>query len=663
MIIYKNSSEGFMRDVDTNRITDRIKEAFYENTGKTRFHHKEDLSWYNSLMYMEKALRRSGIPGDCGVLIEYKLPSTSKRIDFIVSGQDAAGNRKFIIIELKQWADAESTTTRDLVKTPYYGDFVTHPSYQVSSYKGFLTDFNENVYTNKLIPYACAYLHNYTRKDPEPLMAPVYSESISEAPIYFKDDYEMLEAFIREHVGHGNGMEIMYEIESGNIRPSKQLVDHVVGLFNGNKEFHLIDEQKVTYERALERGLNAAKKTVILVNGGPGTGKSVVSMSLLGGFLKKRKNVFFVAPNAAFREVMLKKLVGSGDGSRARHLLTGSGKYVHSSADSFDVIVVDEAHRLKNESAFMYQGDNQVEDIVNASHVSVFFIDDDQAIRPEDIGTVSEIRRVAGSFGAEVIQLELSTQFRCSGAEGYVNWVNDVLDIRDTGNFDGWDKEDFEFRIAGSPDEVRDWIYERASQGYRARLLAGYAWKWTSADKGNADAQVPDVSIPEHDFAMPWNSRKLGSIWAIKEEGLGQVGCVHTAQGLEFDYVGVLVGSDLKYRFLDGDQKPGMDLFDDVPEEASDDPASVEYEDIGHAADEGETYHVPGIPHGEFYSNWKDYRDSKGKQGLKNDPENMCRMIRNIYRILMTRGMKGCCVYFTDKPLEQYFRDRLEKTR
>ncbi|MEX0680815.1 MAG: DUF2075 domain-containing protein [Balneolales bacterium] len=662
MIIYKNSSEGFMQDVDTNRIADRIKEAFYAKTGKTRFHHGEDLSWHNSLMYMDRVLQRSGIPGDCGVLIEYKLPSTSKRIDFIVSGRDEAGNKKFIIVELKQWAAAESTSKKDLVLTPYYKQYVTHPSYQASSYKGFLSDFNENVYTKKLIPYACAYLHNYSRSHPEPLADPIYSESIDNAPIYFKDDYEKLGRFLREHVGRGSGMDILYDIESGNIRPSKQLVDHVLGLFKGNREFHLIDEQKVTYELALERGLNAQKKTVILVNGGPGTGKSVVSMSLLGGFLKKRKNVFFVAPNAAFREVMLDKLAGGRDGARAKHLLTGSGRYVDTPENTFDIIVVDEAHRLKNKSAFMYQGDNQVEDIVSAAKVSIFFIDDDQVIRPEDIGAVSEVRRVAKSHKADIIELELATQFRCSGADGYVNWVNDVLDIRDTGNFDGWDKERFEFRIAGTPNEVRDWVNERASQGYRARVLAGYAWKWTSVKEGNADAEVPDVSIPEHDFAMPWNSRKLGSTWAIEEEGLGQVGCVHTAQGLEFDYVGVLIGDDLKYRFLDRNQMESRSLFDDVPDEESYEPATIEYGEVGYAADEGEAYRATGIPYGEYYSKWEDYRDSKGKQGLRDDPESMCRMIRNIYRILLTRGMKGCCVYFTDKALEKYFRDRLEKT-
>ncbi len=699
MIIYKNSAEGFRRDVDTNQIVDRIKEAFFEKTGKIRFHPGEDMSWQNSLMFMDRVLQRSGIPGDCGVLIEYKLPSTSKRVDMIISGRDETGSKKFVIVELKQWTEAQSTDQRDLVQTPYYKHYVTHPSYQASSYKGFLSDFNENVYTQKITPVACAYLHNYSRSHPEPLTDPVYGESISDAPIYFKDDYEKLAQFLRDHVGRGRGMDIMYDIESGNIRPSKQLMDHVVGLFRGNREFRLIDEQKVIYEMALERGLNAGRKTVILVNGGPGTGKSVVSMSLLGGFLKKRKNVFFVAPNAAFRKVMLNKLAAGGDGARARHLLTGSGKYLDTPKDTFDVIVVDEAHRLKNESAFMYQGENQVDDIVNAARVSIFFIDDDQVIRPEDIGSVSEVRRIAERHQAEIIDLELATQFRCSGADGFVNWVNDVLDIRDTGNFDGWDKNDFVFRIANSPNEVREWIRQRAGEGFRARMLAGYAWKWTAAKDGNPDAEVADVAIPEFDFAMPWNSRKLGSTWAIKEEGLDQVGCVHTAQGLEFDYVGVLIGSDLRFRFLGGRSGEEKTLFDDdgvmvdadheALESADDtalgaddgealedredkthEPADDEvleraeagYKDISHTSDYRLTYRTRAARRGTFYSNWKEYRDAKGKSGLKDHPEEMCRMIRNIYRILLTRGMKGCCVYLSDKPLEQYIRERLEKT-
>lgn len=617
MIVYINSSEGFLNDVDTNKISDRIKEAYFEKTGKTKFNDKEDSSWINSMEFMGKIIRRSNISNDCGVMIEFGLPSTSKRIDFIVSGKDGEGKKNFIIIELKQWKEAQSTTAKDLVLTKYYGgNYSTHPSYQASSYKGFLSDYNENVYNSTLTPFSCAYLHNYQEKKPEPLKDDIYKDTIVDSPIYFKDDYEKLEAFIKQHVGFGNGKDILYEIEKGNIRPSKKLIDHVAGLLKGNKEFHLLEEQKITYEIALEISKKPTKKTVVLINGGPGTGKSVISMSLLGSLLKCNQNVVFVAPNASFREVMLDKLTQGRDTSRAKFLLSGSGKYFGAKANLFDTIVVDEAHRLKNGTAYMYKGENQVIDIVNAAKVSIFFVDEDQMIRPDDIGSITEIKRVSELFGAEVVELELKAQFRCSGADGYINWINDVLRIRDTANFDGWDKKDFEFKIVDTPHKLRDLIKERASQGFYSRMLAGFAWEWTQENKGNSNAQINDVKISELDFEMPWNSRKVGSTWAINDHGIEQIGCVHTSQGLEFDYVGVIVGSDLKYN------------------RESD----------------------------KFYSEWNSYKDTKGKQGLREDPEKLCKMIRNIYRILMSRGMRGCYVYFRDKSTEAYFKESLKRT-
>lgn len=617
MIVYINSSEGFLNDVDTNKISDRIKDAYFEKTGKKNFNDKEDNSWINSMEFMGKIIRRANIAKDCGVMIEFGLPSTSKRIDFIVSGKDEEGKKKFIIVELKQWKEAQSTTAKDLVLTKYYGgSYSTHPSYQASSYKGFLSDYNENVYNSTLIPFSCAYLHNYQEKQPEPLKEDIYKETIIDSPLYFKDDYEKLESFIKKHVGQGNGKEILYEIEKGNIRPSKKLINHVTGLFKGNKEFHLLEEQKITFEIALEIAKKPSKKTVIIINGGPGTGKSVISMSLLGELLKCNQNVVFVAPNASFREVMLDKLSQGRDTTRTRFLLSGSGKFFGAKANIFDTIVVDEAHRLKNGNAFMYKGENQVQDIINASKASIFFVDEDQMIRPDDIGSITEIKRVSKIFGAEIVELELQAQFRCSGADGYINWINDVLRIKDTANFDGWDKKDFEFRIVDNPHLLRNLINEKANMGFYSRILAGFAWDWTQENKGNSNAQINDVKISELDFEMPWNSRKVGSTWAINEHGIDQIGCVHTSQGLEFDYVGVIVGNDLKY--------------------------------------DKET--------DKFFSEWNSYKDNKGKQGLKDNPEKLCKMIRNIYRILMSRGMKGCYVYFRDKSTEEYFKSRLNMT-
>ena len=376
-----------------------------------------------------------------------------------------------------------------------------------------------------------------------------------------------------------------------------------------------MDEQKVAFEEA--RALaKRNEKSVIVIEGGPGTGKSVISVNLAASLLRDNLNAIFVAPNSSFRDVLVKKLTIDHSPQRIKNIFKGSAAFYNAEDNEFDVLVVDEAHRLKKKGAFMYKGTNQVEDIVKASQTSIFFIDDDQLVRPEDIGTVKEIKRVANEYGAKVYNFELNAQFRCSGAEGYINWINDVLQLKETANYNGWDKKSFDFQIFEDPNKLRVAIENKASKNYSARILAGYAWLWTPASKGNQDGEVEDIEIPEFDFKMPWNSRKVGTTWAIDERGIKQAGCIHTSQGLEFDYVGVIVGEDLEY-----------------------DPETK-----------------------TFLTDHMKYKDKTGKRGLQQEPEALNKLVRNIYKILMTRGMRGCYVYFADKDLESYFKKRLSRT-
>lgn len=614
MIIYKNTASGFREDVDTNKIADRVSDVYLRIRSRN-FSPQERSAINNSMSFMEKIIRRSSVADDCGILIEYVIPSTNNRIDFMISGKDSNGNKNFIIIELKQWQHAESTTLDGVVKTQFKGGMqeTTHPSYQASSYKTFLKDFNEGIYDGGLHPYSCAYLHNYAEQNPEPLRAKIYQELLEDTPLYFKDDHARLEQFIQKYVGKGSGMDILYEIESGRIRPSKMLIDHVTKLFEGNQEFVLLDEQKVAFETAYSYAKKRGKKSVIIIKGGPGTGKSVISVNLLGKLLQDKLNTVFVAPNSSFRNVLSHRLAQTHRRNRLKSLFKGSAGFYESQKNEFDVLIVDEAHRLKNGTAYQYYGENQVEDIINASNTSIFFVDDNQSVRPEDIGSVREINKYAEIYGAEVKEIELVAQFRCAGAEGYINWLNDILLINDTANFDGWDSEQFDFQIFDDPNEMRKAIKLKSEEGLKARILAGYAWKWTSSREGNENGEIADVEIPEFDFRMPWNARRIGTTWAIDSEGIDQVGCIHTSQGLEFDYVGVIVGNDLKY-----------------------DPVNR-----------------------NFYTEWDEYKDASGKRGLKEDLERLNKYVRNIYKILMSRGMKGCYVYFMDKRVEEYVRGRM----
>jgi hypothetical protein len=618
MILYSNSALAFRNDVDFNQIEDKIEKAFKDKMGYVPAI-AERISWRNSMQYMERIVRNAGVPNDCGILIEFNIPSTSKRIDFMITGQDQNDRDNFIIIELKQWEQADFNEKPGVVTTFVGGHHrdVTHPSYQAWSYHAFLKDMNEAVYSGSFTGHACAYLHNYRQKSPEPLLAESYQAYIADAPIFFKDDFGGLQEYIHRHVCRGRGINTLFLIENGKIRPSKKLMDHVAGLFAGNQEFVLLDEQKIVFESILEAAGNPRNKTVIMVVGGPGTGKSVISMNAFGQLLQRKKNIQFVAPNAAFRSVMVEMLAQNKIQSKMRleALFQGSSCFYDTPENYYDILVVDEAHRLKDDRAYMYKGKNQVEDVIRAAFVTVLFVDDHQQIRPEDIGSTDEIRRVAQQYGAEILELKLSAQFRCAGAEGFLNWMNDVLQIEHTANFDGWDTQHFDFKIFDSPVDVQQAVREKVQDGFKARLLAGYAWHWTSEKDGNPSGEIEDVVIEEHGFSMPWNKRSSRELWAVQPDGLDYVGCIHTTQGLEFDYVGVLIGNDLQF------------------------------DEANH----------------QVQANVKEYKDKSGKKGIAKDSEKVTQLVKNIYRVLCSRGMRGCYIYCRNLELSQYIQKRLNQ--
>jgi len=618
MILYSSNAIEFKTSVDNNTIADKIEESYTNVFG--RFPGRsEKQSWNNSLQFMGNIVRNSQVADDCGVLIEFTLPPSSKRVDFIISGQNKKRENNCVIVELKQWDAAQATDREDIV-TAFVGGRnrdVTHPSYQAWSYKQMLDDMNSAFYQNSISSYACSYLHNYSEKTPEPLKSPQYNNIINITPMFLRHDTEKLQTFIKEHVGSGKGMDILYKIENGEIKPSKKLIDYVASLFQGNNEFVLLDEQKVAHSTIINIAKQANEKSTIIVKGGPGTGKSVISLNSFYQLITAGKNIKFIAPNAAFRSVVLEHLTKNTNHGRGRisHLFSGSSQFVHSQTDTFDILIVDEAHRLKDGNAYMYQGDNQVEDIIKASKVNVFFVDDAQRIRPEDIGTSSEIKRVASQYNSKVYELDLQAQFRCIGAEGFINWIDTVLQIKETGNYNGWDKNLFDFNIIDNPNELWRVISTKNSNGSTARIVAGYAWKWTSEKQGNRNGEISDVIIPEHNFSMPWNSRANREMWAIRPEGLNQIGCIHTSQGLEFDYIGVIIGKDLK--------------FDPVRK--------------------------------SVFASYNDYEDTPGKKGLRNNQEKLNSLVSNVYRTLISRGMKGCYIYCVDSNLQEHFKERLQK--
>lgn len=614
MIIYQSTKESFINDVISNNIENVIHDFFKLKLGQSTTI-GEINSWKNSMQYMNNVLIDNEIPNDAGVIIEYQIPQTSKRIDFILTGQDDKENNYAVLIELKQWSESQMTDKEAVVST-FVGKKnreVSHPSYQVWSYAALLEGFNEAVYTSNIHLKPCAYLHNYTSDNKIDNI--FYKEYIDKAPLFLKNDTFKLRDFIKQFVKVGDKKNIMFEIDGGRIRPSKNLADNLSSMLKGNDEFIMIDDQKVVYENALSLAKKASseKKQVLIVQGGPGTGKSVVAINLLVKLTSQKYLAQYVTKNAAPRAVYETKLKGSFKKSEISNFFTGSGSFTSTMPNIFDALIVDEAHRL-NEKSGIYKnlGDNQIKEIMNATKFSIFFIDENQKVAIHDIGEIDEIKKWANEFNADVTELELNSQFRCNGSDGYLAWLDYILQIRETANTT-LDTNEYDFKVLDNPAVLRDLIFAKNKINNKARLVAGYCWKWVS----KKDYKSNDIVFPEYDFAMKWNLTEDGMKWVIQPESVNEIGCIHTCQGLEVDYIGVIIGEDLIVR-------DGRVIVNPNKRDAND-------------------------------STVRGY-----KKMMKNNPaytqELMSILVRNTYRTLMTRGMKGCYIYCVDKETNEYFK-------
>ncbi len=625
MIVYDGTKADFLSSVEQDTIAFEIEENIYQKMNRHTARN-EFRAWENSLEYMYKVLNDQEIPQDAGIAIEYNIPQTSKRVDFLISGYDKKNKSNIVIIELKQWDKIDAVSGKDALVETYTGNAVrqvVHPSYQAWSYAALITDYNQAIQEGDIALSPCTYLHNYRRVKNDPLDEEQYVTYLEEAPAFTRGQVNELRSFIKKCVVKGDNKSLIYAIDNGKIKPSKSLQESIASMLKGNQEFVMLDEQKVVYEEILSQSRIAMaddKKRVIIVNGGPGTGKTVVAINLLAQLTCEEQFCQYVSKNSAPRNVYQKKLKGEIRKSSVDNMFKGSGIYTEANEGIVDTILVDEAHRL-NEKSGMFQnmGENQIKEIINAGRCSVFFIDESQRVTLNDIGSVAEIEKWAKLANAEITHLELVSQFRCNGSDGYLAWLDDVLEIRETAN---WDMEgiDYDIQIMDSPHKVREVIIEKNNEtNNRARLLAGYCWNWIK--EGVNDTKIHDIKID--DFEISWNLKNT-STFAIDENSVNEAGCIHTSQGLEFDYVGVIIGEDMRYE--DGK------IVTDFTKRAKTDQS------------------LKGIK--TLY-----------KENPQKAKESADEIIKNTYRTLMTRGMKGCYVYCVDEKLGEHLRQCLKKKK
>lgn len=622
MLVYAEEKKNFMQHVRNNQITDMIADCMKRKLGR-RVGRSEQRSWQVSLQHMRNILDDHEIPENSGVAIEYNIPQTGNRIDFIISGYDEVHSGNIIIVEMKQWDEARLTKMDAMVSVARFGN-VLHPSYQAWSYKTLMEDYNTSIQQDEIGLYPCAYLHNYREDGLEPVISnDFYKDYLSKAPAFLMDDSDKLRDFIKRFIKYGDKKEVLYRIDAGKIRPSKNLANALSNMMAGKPEFVLIDDQKSVYEIALDLAdtVTGKKKRVLIVRGGPGTGKTVIAINLMVELTNREKLVHYVTSNAAPRAVYEAKLSGHMHKSRISNMFKGATVYQKLPTDTMDVLIVDEAHRLSPRNLLNTYKGNQVRDMINAAKLTIFFLDESQKVLIEDIGSEEEIKKQAKSLNAEVIVEDLSSQFRCNGSDGYLAWIDNTLGIRETANTT-LEGIDYDFRVIDTPDELHNLIRQKnasENSGCGSRVVAGYCWPWAS--KKNTD--LTDINIG--DYQVKWNKEKYGSHWAISEDSINEVGCIHTCQGLEFDYVGVIIGEDMIVR---------NDVVITQPE----------------ARD--------SVDANKTLRGYKTLIKDKDPTVVKKAQNMADEVIRNTYKVLMTRGQKGCYVYCCNKELAEYLKRR-----
>jgi hypothetical protein len=623
MRLYSGTTKSLIDDSTYNRIATKLSQAFFAEF-RYQPSHSEVTSWNNSLRAVSQVFQAASLL-DHGVLLELQLPLTSRRLDCLVTGYDAVKAPNAVVIELKQWSGCQGASGKNEVATFVGGTVrdVLHPAVQVGQYMTYLADCHTAFHGEDGIGvHACSYLHNYNPVKDDPLFSAHFTEQITRCPVFTAEHVPGLVAFLDQRIRGGDSGEVAAKVEQSKYRPSKKLLDHIAHLIKGKPEYVLLDEQLVVYDKVMEaaaKGIDGKKKTVIIVKGGPGTGKSVIAMNLLGDLSAVGRNAHYVTGSRAFTNTV-REIVGRRGAVQVQYF----NSYETAEANVVDVMIADEAHRIRKTSANQWTpasqrtGLPQVQELLKASKTSVFFIDDNQIVRPGEIGSTSYIKQEAERLDCTIHEFELEAQFRCAGSDAFISWVNNTLGIQRTAHVIWNQADEFDFRIMDTPESLEAAIREKSAVGNTARLTAGFCWPWSDPNKDGT--LVPDVALGA--YIRPWNAKSDGgrlapgipkeSLWAYDPGGMNQIGCIYTAQGFEFDYVGVIFGPDLVYQ-----------------------PGNAE---------------------------WVGDKTQSFDRVVKRSGDRFVQLVKNTYRVLLTRGMKGCYVHFMDKNTENFFRSRLEDT-
>lgn len=621
MKIYAKTVERFLKDVEEGRFLKELAAEYQKLLGS--YSDGEYRAWENSVeQYMFSIIRKSGIPLDSGIAVEYQVPGIPERIDLLLTGFDERGTRIAIIVELKQWSRIECSENVESFEVSLLVNGQTerrdHPSYQANYYKRVIEGALQcDEQSLNLCPIVV--LHNYEFQGKlDPLLQNKFSNFMRNIPAFFKSDSDKLADFLRNKIKYGDnggGLDYIEQHCRGiSVKVQRALKEWMV-----KKDIFQLNAEQQRMVLSVKKLLGKAKadgqKRVIIIKGDPGTGKTVVALKLVADCLcdNPYMNCYYVAKNKAIRDILKRETKDEKGLERIKSSIVYPTYFKPYQKNIASISVVDEAQRLNEEE--------QIDCIIRASVVSVFFVDERQIVSFEDIGTVDVIEEYAHKWNAGFIDAgKLRAQFRCGGTGNYIKWVDELLEI---------DKKEklnknprYDIQMVDKFENMRFELADFNKKGHEARIVAGYCWSWKTR---------LDQTRIKYDFILDgvnlrWNnSDKVdSSIWAVGDT-FDQIGCIHTCQGLQFDYIGVVIGEDLRYE--------NNEVIADISKRASDDGT------------------VSRKSREQFLRKYGEEKTKKREIDI----------VKNTYRVLLTRGISGCRIYCLDAGLREYIRDSIEK--
>jgi uncharacterized protein len=585
----------------------------------------ERRSWERSLPVLAQDLLDAGLD-KVEILVEYQLPLTSMRIDAVLAGvHPKTGRDSFVVVELKQWSAVTSfDESSRLVSVDHVQRPRLHPGVQVAGYCDYLVDFLGALHAEPNSVAGVVYLHNALDAGVDILYD---LPQTNRSRIFTKQRRGQFHDFLLARLAPQGGTGPADRFLSSSVRPSRLLLAHAADELQDRHIFTLLEEQRVAYElvlHAVDKARRGDRKKVVLVAGGPGSGKSVIALSLLGELARQGRPVLHATGSRSFTQT-LRRYAGRGSG-RMKGMFKYFNQFMTAERNGIDVLICDEAHRIRETSVDRFTpkgvraaGRPQLDELLAAARVPVFLLDEHQVVKPGEFGRIDVITNHAERLGLDIEFVPLHGQFRCGGSEEYERWVLGLLALDDSEPF-VWEGDGrFDLRLAESPEQMEAFLAAKQQIGETARISAGYCWPWSNPRPDGT--LVADVQVGS--WTRPWNLKSDRSIgdapgsayWATDPAGFGQVGCIYTAQGFEYEWSGVIIGPDLVVR------------------------------------------------DGSLVTRRSESKDPAFKSRQKVSDMDADRLIRNTYKVLLTRGMRGTMIYSTDPATREYFAELIQVQR